>query len=180
VDLRSRVTTSDNSAAPVIVSQTPSPTASLGLGTHTLTFIGTDAAGNASEPCTTTVTVADQTGPNIAGVTPSQTELWPPNQKLEPIAVSVAVTDNCSSSVTCEIVSVTSNEPETGGSDTTSPDWIMTGPLSVELRAERSNSGVGRVYTITVRCTDEVGNSSTKVATVFVPKNQKRKSQAEL
>jgi hypothetical protein len=180
VDLRSRVQVTENSAAPVTISQTPSQTTSLGLGTHTLTFVATDAAGNRSESCTTTVTVADRTPPTITGVNPSLVELWPPNQKLVPITVEVVASDNCSAIVAAEIISVTSNEPETGGADTTSPDWEITGPLSLNLRAERLDTGAGRVYTITVRCTDEAGNSSQKVATVTVPKSQKRKNQAEL
>jgi hypothetical protein len=50
----------------------------------------------------------------------------------------------------------------------------------VNLRAERSDEGVGRTYTITVRCTDGAGNSSQEAATVFVPKSQKGKSWAAL
>jgi hypothetical protein len=179
-DLRPSVTVTENSAAPVTITQTPSPTTALGLGTHTLTFKATDAAGNESEPCSTIVTVADTTPPVISGVTPSQSQIWPPNGAMVPITASVAVTDACSASPTSEVISVTSNEPVTGGSDSTSPDWQITGPLSVSLRAERSDSGLGRVYTITVRCTDDAGNSSQRVCTVFVPKNQKRKNQAEL
>lgn len=180
VDLRSRAVVTDNSAAPVTVAQTPSQTTPLGLGTHTITLVATDAAGNKSAPCSTTVTVVDATGPIISGVTPSQTQLWPPNQKLIPITVEVVAADACDSSLLSEIVGVTSNEPTTGGSDTTSPDWEITGPLSVSVRAERLESGVGRVYTITVKVTDDAGNSSYQVTTVTVPKNQKRKSQAEL
>jgi hypothetical protein len=194
VDLRSRVATSDNSAAPVTVSQTPSPSTPLGLGTHTLTFVGTDAAGNQSEPCTTTVTVVDTSSPIITGVSPSQNQLWPPNNKLVPITVNVTGTDNCSSALACEIVSVTSNESGDGRDHDKSErdddkddddrwdkgyhrwhgkqaDWEITGPLSVNLRAERDGRGFGRFYTITVRCTDEAGNTSDGVTTVFVPKN---------
>jgi hypothetical protein len=180
VDWRSRVTVVENSAAPVTVSQTPSATTALGLGTHTLTFVVTDAAGNRSESCTTTVTVVDTTGPTIVGLTPSTDELWPPNGKLVPVTLAVTATDNCSASVTCELISITSNEPTTGGSDTTSPDWEITGPLSANLRAERLDTGAGRIYTLTVRCTDEVGNASLKTTTVVVPKSQKRQSRAEL
>jgi hypothetical protein len=132
-----------------------------------------------SEPCTTTVTVIDTTPPVIVGLTPTQAQLWPPNGAMVPITVSAAVADNCSATTTSEIISVTSNEPETGGADSTSPDSEITGPLSVNLRAERLDSGVGRVYSITVRCTDEVGNSSQRVTTVTVPKNQKRKNAGE-
>jgi hypothetical protein len=175
VDLRAAATTSDNSAAPVTVSQSPSPTAPLPLGTHTITLVATDAAGNRSEPCTTTVTVADLTPPVIQ-ITPSLDTLWPPNGRLVPIILDVAAFDNCDSAPHCEIVGVTSNEPE----GSTSPDWEITGPLSVNLRAERDDEGLGRVYTVTVRCTDAAGNSSLKTGAVFVPKNQKRKNKAEL
>jgi len=149
------------------------------LGETDVTLTASDAYG-AGETCTTTVTVADTTPPIISGVTPSRSQLWPPNGAVVPITVSVAVTDTCSASPTSEVISVTSNEPETGGSDSTSPDWQITGPLSVSLRAERLDSGLGRVYTITVRCMDDAGNASQRVCTVFVPKNQKRKSQGEL
>lgn len=187
VDLRARATVTDNSAAAITVTQTPSPTAPLGLGTHTITLIATDAAGNQSQPCTTTVTVTDQTKPIVTSVTPSQTQLWPPNNKMVPITVAVTGTDNCSSTLTCEIVSITSNEPVSrypkkprGKDDKGWPikpedrdayDWQITGALSANLRAERNTVGAGRFYTITVRCADEAGNESFAVTTVFVPKS---------
>jgi hypothetical protein len=166
VDLRARVTVSENSAAPVVVTQVPPPTTPLGLGTHTLTFTATDAAGNVSAPCTTTVTVVDRTPPIITSVTPSERQLWPPNNKLVPITLEVTATDNCSSVMTCEIISVSSNEEAEGEAD-----WQITGSLSLKLRAQREGGGSGRFYTITVRCTDEAGNSSTSVASVFAPRS---------
>jgi len=42
----------------------------------------------------------------------------------------------------------------------------------VQLRAERSGSGSGRVYTVAVISIDNVGNASSKSATVTVPKSQ--------
>lgn len=167
VDLRSRIVVTENSAAPVTIAQTPSPTTPLALGTHTLTFVATDAAGNVSAPCTTTVTVVDRTPPIITSVTPNQTQLWPPNRKFVPITLTVTGTDNCSGTLTSETISVASNEKERHGP----PDSEITGPLSVSLRAERSGTGSGRFYTITVRSTDEAGNSSTSVTKVFVPKS---------
>jgi hypothetical protein len=167
VDLRSKVVITENSAAPVTITQTPSPTTSLGLGTHTLAFVATDASGNVSAPCTTTVTVVDRTPPIITSVTPSQKQLWPPNRKFVPITVAVTGTDNCSGALTSEIISVMSNE-ELG---LKSPDWEITGPVSVQLRAERSGLGIGRFYVIKVRTTDGSGNSSVGLTTVFVPKS---------
>ena len=86
---------------------------------------------------------------------------------MVPINVSPSVSD-CDSGVTCRIVSVTSNEPVEGlGDGDTSPDWVIT----VNLRAERSAHGTGRVYTITIECRDSFGNASTKAVTVGVPRN---------
>jgi hypothetical protein len=98
VDRRASVQITENSAAPVTVTQTPSQTTALGLGTHTLTLRATDAAGNVSEPCTTTVTVADTTAPTIT---------CPTNQVVNATNASGAVvnypaavaSDNCSSMV---------------------------------------------------------------------------------
>jgi len=40
----------------------------------------------------------------------------------------------------------------------------------VLVRAERSGLGSGRVYTITVRCTDASGNASVSTGSVTVPR----------
>jgi hypothetical protein len=86
------------------------------------------------------------------------------------VQVSANVTDN-GGPVTCKIVSVTSNEPINGtGDGDQEPDWIITGDLTVDLRAERAQNGTGRTYTITVECKDIAGNVSTGVVIVFVPK----------
>ncbi len=190
VDLRSRAVTSDNSAAPVVVTQTPSPTTPLPLGTHTITLVATDAAGNQSPSCSTTVTVVDRTPPIVTSVVPSQTQLWPPDRKLVPITFTVTATDNCSAASNCEIVSITSNESvnrwawdyldwdeldrDKNGffprEDRERVDWQITGPLSAKLRAERSFLGEGRFYTVTVRCVDAAGNESFGTTWVYVPK----------
>ena len=58
------------------------------------------------------------------------------------------------------------------GAPTTDFDWQIMGPLTVDLRAERSGTGLGRVYTITVRCTDTNGNLARSAVKVTVPKSQ--------
>jgi len=122
----------------------------------------------------------DAEAPLIIGVVASPDVLWPPNGRLVPVTLSVNVTDNCGGSITAQIVSVTSSEPVTGGSDTTSPDYIITDSLSVALRAERLESGPGRVYTISVKCTDASGNASTKSVTVTVPHDLRKQNKGEL
>lgn len=103
-----------------------------------------------------------------AAATPSV--LFPPNHKLVPVRVSVAA----QGAVSCKIISVSSNEPINGiGDGNTSPDWIITGDLTLLLRAERSGPNKnGRVYTITVQCADALGNASTTNVYVTVPHDQ--------
>ena len=54
------------------------------------------------------------------------------------------------------------------GDGDTSPDWIISGN-SLQLRTERAGNGNGRVYMITIGCSDSSGNMTTKVVKVEVP-----------
>lgn len=75
-----------------------------------------------------------------------------------------------SGAVTCAIASIRSNERVDGLLDGhTSPDWVITGALTARLRAERSWLGLGRVYTLNVRCQDGSGNEATTRVFVRVP-----------
>jgi endo-1,4-beta-xylanase len=82
--------------------------------------------------------------------------------------VTTAAGDGCGTA-TCSIASVTSNESPNGNGDgNTATDWQITGPNTTDLRAERSGNGSGRIYTVTVCCTDPAGNASTGTTTVTV------------
>jgi hypothetical protein len=117
--------------------------------------------------CSTSVIVRGTKPPRILSIRACPRELRPPDGRLVPVTLVVrAVAD--SGPVTSRIVSVRSNEPP----DSTTPDWIITGDLSLLLRAECSRHGHGRVYEITVRCSDASGNSSTGTALVDVPRNR--------
>lgn len=103
----------------------------------------------------------------------SPSVLWPPNHKMRSVAVSVSLSDRCDPTVHCRIESVTSNELENGqGDGDTAPDWEITGALTLKLRAERSGSGSGRVYSIGLRCVDASGNSTARTIPVTVPHNR--------
>jgi hypothetical protein len=142
-------------------------------GTHTFTLTVDDGRGG-TDADTVVITVQDTTPPDINAVVADPDMLWPPNHKMAPVTVTVDATDLCDPNFTCEIVSVTSNEPIDGlGDGDTSPDWVITGPLTVDIRAERSGTGTGRIYTITVECTDDSGNSSTATVEVRVPHSRR-------
>ena len=116
----------------------------------------------------------DVTPPAFQVLRPSQTTMWPPNHKMVPITMTAVVSDNRDPAPTApRIVSVSSNEPVNGtGDGDTSPDWQVTGDMSLKLRAERSGHGSGRVYTITVESVDRSGNAGRATVTVTVPHNQ--------
>ena len=149
------------------------PTVNLAMGTHTITLTVMDAGGLTSSD-TVQVTVEDSTAPAIDSAAPNPTSLWPPNHKMVPVTVSVDVSD-ASGSASCQIVSVSSNEPVNGNGDgNTAPDWEITGDLTVDLRAERSGNGNGRIYTISLECEDDAGNLSNTAVQVTVPKSKKK------
>ena len=140
------------------------------VGGHVFTLTVTD--GMARPLRTALVYVVDVTPPVIGTMTASPSVLSPANHKMVPVVVTASASDQCGGSVSCRIVSVTSNEPENGSGDgNTNHDWEITGDLTLNVRAERAGSGTGRVYTITVACTDSSGNQSTSSLTVTVPRS---------
>ncbi len=116
-----------------------------------------------------------ETTPPVVEVTATPDSLWPPNHKYKDIATTVAVTDADPNAVVT-LVSVTSNEADNGlGDGDTANDIVIVDDFTFQLRAERSGTGNGRVYTITYEVVDGCGNSTTATATVTVPKNKNGK-----
>ena len=77
--------------------------------------------------------------------------------------------NNCSG-VVASSSSISCNEPVNGGGDgNTSADWQVVDAHHVQLRAERSGTGNGRIYTITISARDAAGNTSSSAVTVTVP-----------
>ena len=99
--------------------------------------------------------------------------LWSPNHKYVEIVATVDVSDNWDPNPTVTLISVTSNEPDNGEDDgNTVDDIVIMDDYHFLLRAERSDLGTGRIYTITYQVTDACGNSTIQSATVFVPISQ--------
>lgn len=159
-----------NGATTAITSQ------SFGLGSHTATLTVTDNDG-AQDSDQAQITVEDTQSPTIA-MSVSPTELWAPNHKMVKVASGISASDGCDSSPSLS-VSVSSNEPANGlGDGDTAPDWNVVnngnGTYDVFVRAERSGTGAGRIYTITASAVDGSGNTTNSSGTVSVPHSKKR------
>jgi hypothetical protein len=147
------------------VTCTPLSGSTFPLGSTTVHCSATDHSGNAAN-ASFVVIVADTTTPLITSVTATPSVLWPPNSKMVAVTVRVTASDAADPAFTAKIVGVSSDQPV--GSE---PDWAITGPLTLQLRAKRNGSGT-RTYTIIVECRDHAGNVSTGRVTVVVPHDQ--------
>ena len=121
-------------------------------------------AGPGPSPCPSFPAVA---APTISAVTATPNILWPANRKMVPVTIGVTVSDDSDPAPACQITSVTSNEPLEDS------DWTVSGALSLSLRADRNGLGTGRIYSITVTCTNASQLSASTVVTVSVPHDQR-------
>jgi len=140
-------------------------TANFGDGEHAVVI---SASNGKTTPaiCSTTITVSDTMPPDVLNISVKPYLLWPPNRRMAPVRVNVDAIDNCDPSPTAQITRVTCNQAQGHfGSD-----WIITGPLTVDLRAKRTDNR-NRIYTIYVDVADSSGNKSTTMTTVTVPKS---------
>ncbi|MET0029707.1 MAG: ExeM/NucH family extracellular endonuclease [Candidatus Thiodiazotropha sp.] len=121
------------------------------------------------DPVVIGLNVCDSIAPALdVSVTPEI--LWPANHKYVDVVATVTAVDNFDENPTISLVSVESNEPDNGkGDGNTVNDIVILDDFHFRLRAERSGSGKGRIYTITYRVTDACGNSTTRTASVKVP-----------
>ncbi len=120
------------------------------------------------------VTIDVNTPPDCSTVVPSQDSLWPPNHKLETVAISGA-TDADGDTVTLTITGVTQDEPLNGlGDGDTSPDaaHVPGHADQVRLRAERSGPGDGRVYRLAFGGDDGRGGMCSATVKTTVDKSQ--------
>ena len=137
-------------------------------------LVGTTGFGGSSESSVRVHGfVPDTTPPVITGVSASPNTLWPPNNKMVSVAVTVTAVDDWDPSPVSAIVGVTCNEAISNPNSSDNPDWEYTeNPLVVLLRAARDGSGSGRVYTIRICCMDHSGNKAWRTVDVTVPHDQ--------
>jgi hypothetical protein len=164
-------TATDNSGS-VAVACAPLSGTAFPVGVTTVTCTAIDDSGNVATG-SFTVTVTSPTPPPDHGcIITSRPVLWPAHRKMVPISVWLNFAKKKVKFSDARIVSVTSNEPETGlDAADIGPDWEITNArkLKLRLRAERDPNGTGRVYTITVEGKDTKGNLYLCSTTVTVP-----------
>jgi predicted extracellular nuclease len=125
------------------------------------------------DPVIVGLDVCDEIAPVFEEVSVTPDVLWPPNHQYVDVTATVVVSDNFDPNPMVELVSVESNEPDDGlGDGDTADDIVIVDTYHVMLRAERSGTGEGRIYTITYKVTDACGNSAMYSVTVTVPKSQ--------
>jgi len=113
----------------------------------------------------------DTTAPTVSAVSVTPSVLAPANHRMVDVLVGYTSADD-NGAATCAL-GVASNEPVNGADDgDTDPDWEVVDAHHVRLRAERSGTGTGRVYTVTATCTDAAGNTASRSAEVRVPRGK--------
>lgn len=115
-----------------VASGTNDAPASYPLGSNLVTWTEMDGSGKRAS-CAQRVIVWDTTPPQIVRIVATPNVLWPPNHRMIPVNLNVEAVDNCDPSPVVRITHITSNEPQ----NASAPDWEITGPQSVNLRAER-------------------------------------------
>lgn len=110
--------------------------------------------------------------PDVSQACPSIQYLWSPNHKFAGIEI-LGVTDPDGDEVTIAIIGVTSDEPTSSrdGKLTSchAPDAYGLGNGTAYLRAERLDTGNGRVYEITFLASDGRGGEAIGTVSVYVP-----------
>jgi hypothetical protein len=166
--------TGAQTAAPKTVAGPSATVAITAEGATTIAYSAKDNAGNAEAEKTLVVRI-DKTAPTVT-CTANPRTLWPADHKLVPISVTVKVTDGRSGPAGFTLTSVTSNEPDDApgnGDGATTGDIrgfdLGAADVAGQLRAERIETGHGRVYTLTYVGRDAAGNERTCTTTVSVP-----------
>ena len=127
------------------------------------------------DPVIVGLDVCEDVAPTIDALSVTPSVLWPANHKYVDVDATVSVSDNFDTNPTIVLTSVTSNEPDNGkGDGNTVDDIVIVDDFHFMLRAERSGSGSGRIYTIDYLVTDSCGNSATATTDVTVPHSRRR------
>ncbi|MFI5178602.1 MAG: HYR domain-containing protein [Vicinamibacterales bacterium] len=168
--------TSDAVDGAGVASCAPASGSAFPVGSTTVTCQASDAHQNAAVPTAFAVVVHAGTVP--APVTPRLTVtpsvLWPPLGQMVHVRVTAHDGANNDVSASCAIASITSNDRDDWwswrrrGRDV---DFVVTGPMTASLRAERNDGGRELIYTLHVSCRSASGAAGpTLPVNVVVPR----------
>jgi hypothetical protein len=153
------------------VSCSPGSPSLFPIGTSMVTCTSNDGHGNSSTGAFAVI-VQDTTDPWVFDIYATPNTLWPADNQLKTVQITVVALDLLGDPLpSSHIVSVTSSQPPLPGQS----DYTITGPLTVKLRASRTNN-VDRKYTITVETTDAHNNTTTSSEDVWVSHSKHRGS----
>jgi WD40 repeat protein/K319-like protein len=144
----------------------------LASGTYNVTLQVSDSQAQTATD-EVVITIDDQTPPQV-DVSVSPSVLWPPNHRMVHVRSNVDAFDFCGPITLLALTSVTSNEPENAqGDGNTAPDIMGTNlgteDFMFQVRAERSGTGTGRIYTVIYSATDPSGNVGEGSGEIKVP-----------
>ncbi len=149
------------------------------LGSNDVQLVVSDGV-NPAETQTVTVLIQDTTAPTVAPM-PSTALLWPANHEMVPVTIWTNTQDNSGGPILLSARLQSSEPNDAIGDGSTEEDYALAsidnaaGVIIVQLRAERSGSGYGRVYTVTIVATDGSGNQSLAMVNVRVPHDRRKK-----
>jgi hypothetical protein len=124
---------------------------------------------------TDTAEVSPNQAPDCSEAYAAPNCLWVPNHKMVSVSV-LGVTDPDGDPVSITITGITSDEAtaseEDAGGAKHAPDADGVGTDTAQLRAERSESGNGRVYEISFTASDGMGGECEGSVSLCVPQDQ--------
>lgn len=116
----------------------------------------------------------DEVIPPVVRIEASPEHLWPPNHKMIPLTFTATTEPFSPQRPQCAVNSISSDEGQ-GPGRTHEPDWMITGDMAADLRAERDGSGDGRSYTLQVACSYGSGRDTLVAMVVPVAHDQSGK-----
>lgn len=139
-------------------------------GDHVFDIVALADGGDIGHQTLTVTVPPRNAAPVCTEATASPESIWPPNHKLVGVTVG-GVSDPDGDAVEFTVTGITQDEPLDGtGDGDTAPDAVISDDGSaVQVRAERSGTGDGRVYELAFTATDTNGASCTGTVKVAVP-----------
>ena len=160
-----------------VVSVNNPPAQSFPMGPTTLTYTDSDSSGNTNS-CQARVTVRDSTRPVVTSAGGGYAQTVNGNDHTM-VNVDVrtdcalVISDVCAGQINPAnagilITCVTSDENNVGP-EATSPDIVITGNTTLQVRRERDDAGDGRVYHINFTAKDPSGNTASGTCNIRHP-----------